>query len=292
MGLTAKPIPILMLVGIALVIAVGLLIVGTSLRVYKGTSSQVVRCLADMPADVWARLTEVAIFFGHRSVGNNIVDGIRDLMDSHGFLNLRINETKAADRVDGAMLVHAPVGRNLEPESKIAEFKRIMEGGLGEKVDIAFFKFCFADIVSHSNPDAILAAYCETMEALKARFPEVVFVHVTVPLCAPPKTAKGILKANVKRVLGRSTVLDDNRVRARYNELLRERFSGKEPLFDLALYETLGPDGLQHSSLWRGHEVPVLVQSYTDDGGHLNVLGRRHVVEQLLIKLLDLASSG
>ncbi|MCP4261208.1 MAG: hypothetical protein GY774_27430 [Planctomycetes bacterium] len=115
MGLTAKPIPILMLVGIALVIAAGLLIVGTSLRVYKATSSQVVRYIADMPADVWERLTEVAIFFGHKSVGYNIVDGIRDLMDSYGFLNFRINEAKAAGRVNGAMLVHAPVGWNLEP---------------------------------------------------------------------------------------------------------------------------------------------------------------------------------
>jgi len=168
----------------------------------------------------------------------------------------------------------------------------LMEGGLAEKVDVAFFKFCFVDIGSTSNPDAILASYCEAMNTLKSRYPQVVFVHVTVPLCGPPKKAKGILKTSIKRLIGRPAVLDDNLVRARYNALLSERFSGKEALFDLALYETLGPDCLQHSSLWRGHEVPVLVQSYTDDGGHLNVLGRRHVAEQLLIKLLDLASSG
>ena len=292
MGLTDRLIPILILVGIVVMISVGFMIMGASFRVYKVKSGQAVRHIADMPEDFWIRLTDVVIFFGHKSVGNNIIDGVRDLVDSHDYIILRIYETKVADRVNGAMFVHAPVGRNMEPESKIAEFKKIMEGGFGEKVDIAFFKFCFADIVSHSNPDAILAAYCETMEELKARFPEVIFVHVTVPLCAPPKTMKGILKVYIKRVLGRSTVLDNNLVRARYNDLLRERFSGKEPLFDLAEYEALGPDGLRYCILWKGHEVPILVNSYTDDGGHLNVLGRRHVAEQLLIKMLDLASSG
>ena len=167
----------------------------------------------------------------------------------------------------------------------------LMEGGLAEKVDVAFFKFCFVDVGSTSNPDAIIAAYCEAMDELKSRFPEVVFVHVTVPLCGPPKKARGILKASIKILIGRPPVLNENQVRARYNTLLRKRFSGKEPLFDFALYETLGPDGLQYYSFKDDQEVPVLVRSYTDDGGHLNITGRQHVAEQLLIKLLDLASS-
>ena len=147
------------------------------------------------------------------------------------------------------------------------------------------------DITRGVDPNAILDSYCDAVETLKTRFPDVCFMHVTVPLCAPPQTAKGILKTNVKRVLGRSTVLDDNRVRARYNELLRERYSDKEPLFDLARYEALGPDGLEHYGLWKGQQVPILVESYTDDGGHLNAVGRRHVAEQLLIELLEVAQA-
>jgi len=292
MRIMVKPMYIILLIVAAMVGVMGLLVLGTSIQVHKRTCPHVMRSLVHFPPEAWEQLNNKTIFFGHKSVGNNIIDGIRDLVDSHDYINLRIYETKVADRVNGAMFVHAPVGRNMEPESKIAEFKKIMEGGFAEKVDIAFFKFCYADIVSHSNPDAILAVYCETMEELKARFPEVIFVHVTVPLLAPPKTMKGILKVKIKRVLGRSTVLDDNRVRARYNELLRERFPGKEPLFDLAEYEALGPDGLRYYILWKGYEVPILVNSYTDDGGHLNVLGRRYVAEQLLIKMLDLESSG
>jgi hypothetical protein len=225
-------------------------------------------------------------------VGNNIVDGIRDIVASYESLSLNIVETKDVDQIECPMLAHAQVGRNLDPESKIAEFKMLMEGGLAEKVDIAFFKFCYVDIGSTSNPDAIVAKYCKAMNKLKSCYPQVVFVHVTVPLCGPPKKLKGILKSSIKRLIGRPSILDDNLVRVRYNALLRERFSGKEPLFDLALYETLGPDGLRHYSFRDGREVPILVRSYTDDGGHLNVMGWRHMAEQLLIKLLDLASSG
>ena len=183
-------------------------------------------------------------------------------------------------------LTHA-LGRNFDPESKIAEFRSLMEGGLGEKVDIAFFKLCFVDIGLNSDPQKVLDVYCDAMDALKSRFPEVVFVHVTVPLCGRPGSPKGILKATVKRVIGRPPVLDENLVRARFNGLLRERFSGKEPLFDLALYEALGPDGLERYGRRNGQEVPVLVRAHTYDGGHLNRAGRQHIAEQLLIELLE-----
>jgi len=291
MGLITKRRPVLALIAAVLVTVVGALIMGTSLRVSKGPSGQSARRLADVSADAWTLLSEKTAFFGHQSVGHNMVEGIRDVIDAQGIPRLVIKETTAADSVDGGMLVHARVGRNRDPRSKIAEFRRIMEEGLGEKVDIAFFKFCYVDIVSDSDPKAILDVYCDTMDALKARFPSVLFLHVTVPLRAPSDTAKGVLKTHIKRILGRSSVLDDNRVRARYNELLRERFSGKEPLFDLAEYEALGLDGLRHWVRWKGDDVPVLVRSYTDDGGHLNATGRRHIAEQLLIQLQDIAKS-
>ena len=289
--LSNKLIPIIILVVIVVMVFMGLIILRNTFHIYKVKSAQVVKHVTDIPADAWTRLNKSVVFFGHKSVGNNIIDGIYDLIDSHSYINLRIYETKAVDQITGAMFIHAPVGRNMEPESKILEFKKIMEGGFGEKVDVAFFKFCYADIVSYSNPDVILDAYCKTMETLRGRFPNVIFVHVTVPLCAPPKTTKDIFKLNIKRVFGRSTVLDDNFIRAQYNELLRERFSGKEPIFDIAEYEALGPDGLRYYCLCKGHEVPVLVKSYTNDGGHLNIFGRRYVAEQLLIKMLELVSS-
>lgn len=283
---------ILLLVGAAAVAVISLLVRATSVRAQKGPSSHVMRRLTDIPAEAWSRLSEKAIFFGHRSVGSDIVAGIQDLVAGGKLLSVNIVKTKDAKEIRSPMLAHASIGQNFYPESKIAEFKKLMEDGLGEKVDIAFFKFCFVDIGKHSDPEAIMATYCEAMDTLKSRFPHVTFVHVTVPLCGPPGKVKGTLKATIKRLIGRPPIVDENQVRARYNSLLRERYSGREPLFDLALYETLGPGNLRHYSLKDGQEVPILARSYTDDGGHLNVVGRRHVAEQLLINLLDVTSGS
>jgi len=288
MGATVRLALIVALVAVALVGAIMFWFRATSLRVRTGPGPQKLRRLADVPAEAWTRLQGKTIFFGHQSVGSNLVSGLQELEAGHKSLHLNIVATKDANKIVGPMLAHAPVGKNHYPESKIAEFQELLEGGLGEKADIAFFKFCYVDLKKTSDPDALLTVYGKAMDGLKARFPRVAFVHVTVPLRAPEKG----LKEGIKRLLGRSPELDDNRVRARYNHLLRERYSGKEPLFDLALYETLGPEGLRHYSLRNGQEVPVLVPSYTDDGGHLNPMGRRQVAEQLLIELLDLAGGS
>lgn len=289
MGPMARLGCIAALVIVIAMVALVLFILTTSIREYTVPGSQKIRRLGDVPLDAWARLRDKTIFFGHHSVGGNIVQGLQELAAGRESLKLNIVKTKDPKSIQGPVLAHASVGQNLQPLSKIAEFQTLMHNGLAEEVDIAFFKLCFVDMGKTSDPNAILAAYSAAMDTLKSRFPKVVFVHLTVPLCGPPQKAIGILKASARRLLGRPPVLEENQVRARFNSLLRERYSGKEPLFDLALYETLGSDGLRHYGLRNGQEVPVLARSYTDDGGHLNLMGRQHVAEQLLIYLADLA---
>jgi hypothetical protein len=287
--LKVKWMQVVFFVVIALLIGGGLVLWMTSIRSCEKAGSYVPARMADIPPGAWERLNRTKLFFGHHSVGRNILNGIADVMATYPSVRLRIVNTEDAGQINEAILAHASVGRNFDPVSKIDEFERLMDSGLGEKVDIAFFKLCFVDIGIHSDPDAIVAAYGETMERLKQRYPETVFVHVTVPLGGPPGSAKGILKASIKRLIGRPPVLAENRVRARYNALLRERFAGNEPLFDLALYETLGPEGQRYCSISDGQEVPILARMYTDDGGHLNARGRRHLAEQLLMELLKLS---
>jgi hypothetical protein len=260
------------------------------MRMHKATSSTALRHVEDVSPEAWEWLSETTVFFGHRSVGKNIIDGIGDLVAQRRVPNLRVFQTKDKEEIAGPMLAHAPIGQNFDPKSKITEFKKLMEGGLAKRVDVAFFKFCYVDIGVDSDLESIFAAYCQTMDSLRLQFPDVVFVHVTVPICGPPQRAKAMLKACVKRIMGRPPVLCENKLRAQYNEMLRERFSGKEPLFDLALYETLGSQGLRYYGTKDGHEVPILACEYTDDGGHLNATGRQHVADQLLLELLALAN--
>jgi hypothetical protein len=279
----------MLLITIAAVVIVTVLLLGASIWMREGRCLYLMPPPKAIPPAAWDRLRERTVFFGHQSVGYNIVEGLQDVAARRGSTGLRIIEIKNADQIEGPMLAHAQIGRNCNPQSKIDEFKAMMEDGVGEKVDIAMFKFCYVDMDVQSKPEAIYGAYCEVMDKLKTRFPKVTFVHVTVPLCGLPRTTKGRLKASLMQCIGRPTELDDNQVRTRYNTLLRERYAGKEPLFDLAFHETLGPDGLRHYSLCNGQEIPVLVETYTDDGGHLNETGRRHVAENMLSTLLELA---
>ncbi|MHC4519874.1 MAG: hypothetical protein ACYTAS_14895 [Planctomycetota bacterium] len=283
---------VLLLIVIAPTVAGVLFVWMTSIRSYQVPGNHVLARMADIAPGAWERLNNKKIFFGRHSVGRDIIQGIRDVMAVHPSLRLRIVNTKDVEQIGDAILAHAGVGRNFDPMSKIVEFETLMYSGLGEKVDIAFFKLCFVDIASTSDPDSVLAAYCEAMTRLRRRYPKTVFVHVTVPLGGPPDTAKGILKASIKRLIGRPPVLADNQMRARYNALLRDHFAEREPVFDLALYETLGPEGQRHYSMWNDREVPILARMYTDDGGHLNALGRRHVAEQLLINLARLPEAN
>ena len=284
-----KPMLVLPLTALVLMLTIGVVILRTPPRIDESTGNLIVRSLADMPAEDLRQLGETRLFFGHQSVGSNILDGVQDLMASHEGLQLEIRAAEKPLQPAGTGLVHAAVGRNREPLSKIAGFQEYLEGGLGEQVDIACLKFCYVDITNGTDPNALLMAYSEAIEALKSRFPDVRFMHFTVPLCAPSLTTKGVLRTKVKRLLRRATVLDDNAVRQQYNELLRERYDGKEPLFDLARYEAVDLEGQEHFCLWKNERVPVLVGSYTDDGGHLNTVGRQHIAEQLLIKLLEVA---
>ena len=120
---------------------------------HKEKSPHVIRRLADIPVEAWDRLGQKRIFFGHQSVGYNIIEGIQDLVAGNESVSLNVVESKDAKTIANPMFVHAKVGRNRSPESKIAEFKELMENGFGDKVDVAFFIFCYVDIEKASNPE-------------------------------------------------------------------------------------------------------------------------------------------
>ncbi|UCC98570.1 MAG: hypothetical protein JSW66_01495 [Phycisphaerales bacterium] len=245
--------------------------------------------LGEVRAEHWANLSRAKIFFGRQSVGYNIIHGIADIADQYDQIELNIVETHAPAQVDRPMLAHARIGRNTDPHSKIESFKNIMNAGLGQKVDIAFFKFCYVDIMRDSDAQEIFDAYAAAIEGLKLRYSTTKFLHVTVPLCSMPRGGKKGLKQAVKSLIGIPGVLDDNIMRERYNELLRNAYSQAEPIFDIALMESTTPNGLKCHAAKRAQNVPVMVPEYSDDGGHLNARGRKRMAEQLLIILAGMA---
>lgn len=244
----------------------------------------------DVPKEYWAKLAEKKIFFGHQSVGYNIIGGITDIINERDYIKLNVIEAREPAAFDQPVFAHSQVGMNTDPFSKIKRFGEIMDAGVGSKADIAFFKFCYVDIMRDSDPQEIFDGYSAVMEELKDRYPNVKFLHVTVPIRSAPKGAKKNLKQTVKLLIGRPGFWEDNMMRRRYNDLLNDAYSKTGPFFDLALIESVNAGGFRCHAVNGAEKVYVMAPEYTEDGGHLNSEGRKKVAEQLLIILAEMAS--
>lgn len=231
----------------------------------------------------WAALAEGRFFFGHQSVGRNIVDGMVDLLAEHREIPLMIAES----RNFGARpaFYHATVGRNQFPQEKLDEFAAIVDRSLGGERGIAMLKFCPADVRPDSDPQALFDAYRQQTDVLKANHPMLTVVHLTMPL-ARSESWRGVVK---KRLRGQMLERDRNVVRNRYNTLIRETYSGREPVFDIAQLESTLPDGSRLFLMAGTDTVYTMSSLYASDAAHLNEVGRRMVAEQLLIFLARLA---
>jgi hypothetical protein len=220
--------------------------------------------------DVWAQIGGQRIFFGHQSVGENILQGIRDLQRDSASRPVRIVDMAAGSVPEGPVLLHRHVGTNGDPVSKIRGFAETLDSGSGRDVDVAAMKFCFWDIRSDTDVRAVFAEYERTLAALQARHPRTRFVHLTVPLY----TADTDWRASLRRMIGRPVPrTEDNAKRDALSQLIRTRYLGREPVFDLATLEAASETE---------HGVPYLAVELTSDGGHLNADGRRKVASGFL----------
>ncbi len=241
--------------------------------------------LADVTPAEWAALSERRLFFGHQSVGGNVLDGVADVLADHPGIRLRVVQGKVPE--PGGGFYHALVGRNVHPDEKTAEFVQLVDAGMAAG-GVAMLKYCYVDINEGADPRVIFARYRDRIAELKARHPDVLFVHFTMPLWED----EGFWLYHWGRARGFPMERDRNVLRNEYNRLLLAEFGGREPVFDIAALESRGPDGRVHAFRRKGRMVPTLAPEYTDDGGHLNAVGRRMIAEQLLVFLARLPRPG
>jgi hypothetical protein len=244
-----------------------------------------------IPGSTWKKLAGKRIYFGHQSVGYNIVDGIRNNMKGNPDIQLNVIETDKPANLNTSFFSHSAIGQNFNPKSKCDSFNNTIINNLEGNVDIAFFKFCYVDFDENTDVDKVFAEYRNVLSGLKSRYPKTVFVNITAPLTTPPTGFTAAVKRAVKQLLGRHFIrMEDNIRREEFNEKLREECVGREPLFDLAKAESTFPDGTRASFSKEGRTYRTMVPEYTDDGGHLNEPGRKFVAEQLLIFLANLSN--
>jgi len=240
----------------------------------------------NVSATEWERLAHRRIFFGHQSVGGNLIDGVQRVLAENPQIRLRVVEAANPADVQGPALIHAPIGHNYDPASKNAAFLAALDSRVGP--EIALYKFCYVDVGAETDPDSLFAEYTRTVDRAKATHPALTVVHVTLPLTTGMPA--GPFKALVKRVLGRSPSLEaeNNVKRNRYNALLRERYTGRAPIFDLARIESTRPDGSRAYFMRGADTIYTLAPELTTDGGHLNPLAQRLAAEQFLVLLARL----
>jgi len=227
--------------------------------------------------------TPVRILFGHQSVGQNIIEGIAELA-GQGWPVPRVVDADAdadadvdADLNPPVVLAHFRIGANGDPLSKLADFAGKVSAEQVSRPRAALFKFCYVDLFDREAVAPLFDAYVKTMRALQQAREDVAVGHMTIPLRAVPP---GLLMAGM-RLLGRPhPQLVQNAARHEFNERLRDRFAAAGYFFDLAAIESGGCAA-----------APALQRRFTDDGGHLNARGRRHVAAEFVRFLTQLARS-
>jgi len=236
-----------------------------------------------------SRIRKARIFFGHQSLGQNVLGGLSGLLDTK-VPELNIIKVQAGGEApSGPCLAHAYIGENDNPPSKIRAFGEFLDGDSSAQWDVALLKFCYLDITRETDVPKLFGMYRERVAALRRRDPNQTLMHVTVPL-----TRESLSKTFVKKILGKPTAQDHNIKRQEYNDLLLKEFPG-EPVFDFSRLESTHVDGSRESFRKSGRTYFSLAREYTQDGGHLNETGSKVLAREfvrVLAKALATPASG
>lgn len=234
-------------------------------------------------------LSKARIYFGHMSVGGNIISGLESILAENRDIKLNIIERNPGKTLPDKFLLHSSIGKNTDPLSKCIDFKNIIELELKDKINYAMFKFCYIDISENTNIDELFVKYKKTMDKLVSTYSEIQFIHVTVPLqhiVSGPSVW-------IRELLGQpnNTKLA-NIKRNQFNELLRENYKN-QPLFDLASFESIHPNGSKEIFHYKSNtKYQGLIDNYTDDGRHLNDFGKRKIAGDFISQLAKIISSN
>lgn len=212
------------------------------------------------------------IYFGHQSVGQDLLEGLRELARDYG-VSLRIVGDGSPSALAEPGIVHDRLGENTRPLTKLEAFVGAMDRDGADRADVALFKFCYVDFGPGTDVRALFERYVAAHEQLRARHPGVSFLHVTVPLTSMSSGFAAYLKGLLGRPVAGAI---ENVKRHEFNELLRSWYRDREPFFDLALAESTLEDGRPCGFDWNGKTYPCLAPEFTEDGGHLNPRGRLH----------------
>ena len=234
----------------------------------------------------WDLLSTQKIYFGHQSVGYNMVDGMEVVLKENPNIKLSIKKGKDSDLFKDPIFAHDNNGSNRDPKLKIDDFCSTIDHiGIDKGVDFIGFKFCYVDIEKGTNVHELFSYYKRKIKALSLKYPDLNIIHYTVPL----KSLQSGSKAFIKKLLGKDIGIQDNIVRNEFNDLLRKEYQD-QIIFDIAEIESTFTDGRRSFSEVNGNKVYTMVPTYTNDGGHLSKKGKKRIGEDYLCFLAEISS--
>lgn len=270
---------------VSALVAFAIAVLGWS--VWMGTGRDAVQHSVNLqPAstapDDLARASQVRVLFGHQSIGANILSGIDALYSEAQRPRLKVVESTERVNEQGPFLQHALIGNNGDPAGKIEAFAAILDAGTAETVEVAIMKLCYIDFTAYTDVEALFRSYAETLDALEARYPNIIFLHATAPLTVEPGLTTA-LKSTAKAWLrGRLYSPPENQVRERYNALVRAKYGDTGRLLDIAAWEALQSDGTLTAKASGGGTFLSLNPALASDGAHLNDLGAKQLAGAFL----------
>lgn len=222
-------------------------------------------------------VTGAAVYFGHQSVGRNILDGVPAVYARAGITSPTVVESAAPPSADAAM-AHAYIGQNGDPSSKMTAFDSAIRSGYGDWADAAFMKLCYLDVDAGTDVDGVFSEYKAMMAELERDYPNVDFLHLTVPLTTQPDFV-----TRLKNIVGKGwDHRADNVAREQYNAMVRAEYGSTGRLVDVAAWESTTPDGERVSGSNGGQPYYALFGGYASDSGHLNPAGAEAVAAGVL----------
>jgi hypothetical protein len=266
-------------VAVALVLVSGILWIWVSnrrggqglLAASEPVASGQAAVLSDVSAQELETVVRVRVFFGHQSVGMNVLDGVSAVYAAHGIAVPRVERTRSPLRETGSWIAQDYLGANEKPLLKIQDFDDAMRGGLASQVQVAMMKLCYVDITSDTDVDTLFSTYRKTLSALERDFPGVTFIKVTVPLTTEQS---GLSKLKAGLTGNDRFGAGENAVRERLNALIRKQYAD-DHLWDLAAIESTTPSGSRVEGQFDGKRYYALYDGYASDVGHLNAEGSR-----------------
>ena len=221
------------------------------------------------------------VFFGHQSVGQNILEGIDLLTTEIPVSRVDTRKTTDLNIFEKPGITHAQIGENGEPLSKYEEFKTLLDSGIGDRVDIAGMKLCYLDISGKTDVQDLFDKYKATVNHIKNRHTKLKIIHIATPLTVKSNPVKDL----VKKIIGKENIWGEaNRNRVRYNDLLRAEYK-HDTVFNLDMIEAAGDDSPPYKTIDNNYSLD---QRFASDWGHLNDLGKKTVAGKFL-KFLESA---